>query len=144
MMLIVNDKITIPDDELAFTYVRSSGAGGQNVNKVATKAVLRWRVDQSPSLPGAVRARFLAKYRGRINDRGELVLTSERTRYRKRNSDDCLEKLRRMILDVLTPPRRRKKTRPTRASKERRLRDKAARSQKKRRRNPLGSDDLFD
>jgi len=142
-MLKVNDEISIPDDELTFTYVRSSGAGGQNVNKVATKAVLRWHVEGTASLPDDVRARFSAKYRARINDRGELVLTGERTRYRKRNADDCLEKLRAMILSVVAPPRRRKKTRPTRASRERRLRDKRSRAEKKRRRGPPSSDDLF-
>jgi len=136
-MLRISDKVNIPDDELVFTYARSSGAGGQNVNKVATKAVLRWNVAESPSLGEDVRARFLKKFTGRINDRGELILVSERTRYQKRNTNDCLEKLREMITSVLTPPRRRKKTRPTIASRERRLKEKANRSQKKRMRGPI-------
>ncbi len=72
-MLVVNSRIRIPDSELEFSYVRSSGPGGQNVNKVSSKAVLRWNAAASGSLPADVRQRFLAKYRSRLTTDGELA-----------------------------------------------------------------------
>ena len=135
-MLVVNNRLAIPLDEFRFTFVRSSGPGGQNVNKVASKAQLRWQVVESPSLPEDVRQRFLAKYGNRVNAGGELVLDSQRYRDAPRNQADCLEKLRRMLADVAKPPRRRKRTRPTRASVERRLMSKRQQSERKRRRRP--------
>lgn len=121
---------------MRFSFVRSSGPGGQNVNKVASKAVLRWPVAGSPSLPEEVRSRFLARYGRRINDRGELVLASQRYRDQARNVEDCLEKLRVLILSVARAPRPRKKTRPTKAAREARLTQKRATAEKKRRRSP--------
>jgi ribosome-associated protein len=96
--LRVNPQIAVPRRELRFTFVRSSGPGGQNVNKVASKAVLRWAVRGSQSIPDAVRDRLLTRSARQINDRGELVLTSQRYRDQSRNVDDCLEKLRNLIL----------------------------------------------
>lgn len=133
--LVVNAQIHIPRDELNFTFVRSSGPGGQNVNKVSSKAVLRWNVTQSSSLGEGVRTRFLAKYARRISDEGALLLTSQRYRDQPRNVDDCLEKLRVMILAVATPPKRRKKTRPSRGAVERRLKTKREQSNKKQQRS---------
>ncbi len=132
----INAHIAIPRRELRFTFVRSSGPGGQNVNKVASKAVLRWSVAQSPSIPEDVRIRLTARVARQINDRGELVLTSQRYRDQPRNVDDCLEKLRTLVLSVARPPKKRKKTRPTRASKELRLGQKRVTAEKKRRRTP--------
>jgi ribosome-associated protein len=129
--LIVSADISIPADELAFTFARSAGPGGQNVNKVNTKAVLRWRVANSPSLPAAVRARFLAKYGNRVNAEGELVLACDEHREQGRNLTACREKLRTMITAVLVPPRRRIKTRPPRAAVERRIKSKQRQSEKK-------------
>ena len=120
-MLVVNERIRIPLREFQFDFTRSSGPGGQNVNKVATKAVLRWPVARSRSLPDDVRERFMARWRRRITRDGELVLQSQRFRNRGRNVADCVEKLRRMIQEVAPPPRRRRPTRPTRGSVERRL-----------------------
>jgi ribosome-associated protein len=134
--LRINAQIAIPRSELRFSFVRSSGPGGQNVNKVATKAVLRWSVAASPSLPDDVRSRFLSRCGRRINDRGELVLSSQRYRDQARNVDDCLEKLRVLLLAAAKTPRRRKKTRPTRAAREARLKEKRATAEKKRRRSP--------
>jgi ribosome-associated protein len=132
--LRINTRIAIPRSELLFTFVRSSGPGGQNVNKVASKAVLRWAATSSPSIPDDVRARLLARAARQINDRGELVLTSQRYRDQSRNKDDCLEKLRSLIASVAKAPRIRRKTKPSKSSREARLKDKRAASQKKQRR----------
>jgi ribosome-associated protein len=132
--LVINDQITIPAGELQATFVRSAGPGGQNVNKVNTKAVLRWNATTSPSLPEPVRRRFLTKYANRINGDGELVLSADEHREQSRNLTACREKLQQMILAVVTPPRRRIKTRPTRAAVERRIKAKQQQSEKKHRR----------
>ncbi len=137
--LRINSHIAIPRRELRFTFVRSSGPGGQNVNKVASKAVLRWSVQLSEAISDEVRARLMARAR-QINDRGELVLTSQRFRDQGRNIDDCLEKLRALVLAAAKKPRARRKTKPTRASKEARLDKKRATSEKKRRRTPPSAD----
>jgi len=129
--MIINSRIQIPDDELQFTFVRSSGPGGQNVNKVNTKAVLRWSVQTSRGLPEDVRARFLKSFAARISSEGEVLIASQRFRDQRQNERDCLEKLRAMLLTVATPPKRRKKTKPTRASVARRREDKRVRSRKK-------------
>lgn len=134
--LRINAQIVIPRSELRFSFVRSSGPGGQNVNKVASKAVLRWAVADSRAIPEAVRGRFLASCARRVNDRGELVLSSQRYRDQARNVDDCLAKLRELILTAVRVPRPRKKTRLPTAAKEARLRQKRATAEKKRRRGP--------
>lgn len=137
-MLEVTSELRIPRHELRFSYVRSSGPGGQNVNKVASKAVLRWPVSTSPSLPAAVRARFLSRYAARLTQDGELVLSSQRYRDQARNADDCLEKLRAMLLAVAKPPKRRRATRPTASSRAERLQSKKRHSEKKRQRRRPG------
>jgi ribosome-associated protein len=138
--LRINSRIAIPPGELRFSFVRSSGPGGQNVNKVNSKAQLRWSVRTSTALPDDVRARAMARYARRINDRGELVLTSQRYRDQARNIDDCLNKLREMLAVVASPPRRRKKSQPPRSAREARLRDKRAASEKKRQRSHRAED----
>ena len=137
-MLIAGRRIRIPHDEFVFRYDRSSGPGGQNVNKVNTKVTLRWPVATSPSLPESVRERFLQRFRRRITKSGELVLSSQRYRDQRRNVDDCLEKLRGMLVDVATAPKRRRATKRTPASQERRLKEKRARSDTKRGRRKPG------
>jgi ribosome-associated protein len=127
-MFEINEQLRLADDELQWSFVRSSGPGGQNVNKVASKAVLRWDVAGSPSLPEEVKARLRAQQGGRLTAAGELILTSQRYRDQERNRQDCLEKLRALVLQAATPPRRRKATRPTRGSQRARLQEKRRRS----------------
>ena|SRR5437764_1143574 len=130
-MLVINPQLQIPDSEFTWTYVRSGGPGGQNVNKVASKAVLRWNLAASPSLPAHVKMRLKTLQRRRVTGEGELVLTSQRYRDQERNREDCLEKLREMIAEAATMPKPRRATRPTRGSKERRLAEKKRRSARK-------------
>lgn len=130
-MLVINDTIAIPDAEFQFDFSRSGGPGGQNVNKVNSRATLRWRPAESPSLPGPVRARLLARVGSRLTNEGELLISSQLTRDQGRNIEDCLEKLRLLILAAAKPPRPRRPTRPTKASRQRRLESKARRSQTK-------------
>lgn len=132
--LRITARIGIPRRELRISYVRSSGPGGQHVNKVSTKAMLRWSVAKSPSLPEDVRERFLRRYASRINERGVLILTSQRYRDRVRNEQDCMAKLQKLLSSVASPPRPRKKTRPPKSATEARLREKRAVTEKKRRR----------
>ena len=135
-MLVINESIEIPLREFDFDFVRSSGPGGQRVNKVSTKAVLRWNVAESDALSESVQARFLAKFHRRIGQDGFLTITSQRFRDRGRNVADCLNKLRGLVLEVATPAITRKKTRPTKASKSRRKKNKQLQSEKKQRRRP--------
>ena len=136
-MFVVNQRLRIPLREFQFTFARSSGPGGQNVNKVNTKATLRWPIMTSKHLPAAVRERFVNRYHRRINANGDLIITSQRYRDQGRNVADCLAKLRDLLESVATPPRTRKPTKPTQRSQERRLENKGARSrQKKLRRVP--------
>jgi ribosome-associated protein len=126
--------ISLPQEELIFTYARSSGAGGQNVNKVNSKAILRWNPRMSRALSEGVRERFLARYGNRLTADGDLIVMSDRFRDQGRNAADCLEKLREMIATVATPPKKRRATKPTFGSKVRRLKSKREHSQKKKNR----------
>jgi len=129
--LVVDSQIVIPGEELTLTFVRSAGPGGQNVNKVNSKAVLRWNVVKSLRLPPAAKARLLDRFSGRINQAGELVLASDTHREQPRNVSACYEKLRQLILVSLVAPRARIKTRPSRGSIERRLQKKQQLSKRK-------------
>lgn len=140
-MLVVTSKLQIPLREFNFTFARSSGPGGQNVNKVNTKATLRWAVTKSPSLPPAVRARFLKKFSRRITSEGDILVVSQRFRDQGRNVADSLAKLRLMLSEVATAPRVRKKTKPSRGSVERRLQSKRQKSQQKQNRRDVNQDD---
>lgn len=136
-MLRVNHRIAIPQSEFQFEFARSGGPGGQNVNKVASKAILRWNPAESPSLPEPVRERLLRTLGRRLTNEGELLVSSQRTRDQNRNIDDCLEKVRRLVLAAAEPPRPRKPTKPTLGSRLRRAKEKTRRSElKQQRRKP--------
>src|SRR5579875_1615827 len=120
-MLEIHDRLRIPEEEFSWTFVRSGGPGGQNVNKVASKAVLRWRLAASPSVPEEVKSRLQQQQRRRITSDGELLLSSQRYRDQERNRLDCLEKLKAMLRAAATAPKVRRQTKPSRASRERRL-----------------------
>ena len=130
-MLVINERLSIPRDELELTFVRSSGPGGQNVNKINSKVTLRWCVARSPSLPEDIRQRFRSRFARRITTHGDLLISSQRFRDQGRNVADCLDKLQAMVLQVLTPPKPRRASRPTKAARERRLRTKRHRSASK-------------
>lgn len=139
-MLEVNSRIRIPPSEFEWTYVRSSGPGGQNVNKVNSKAVLRWSVAHSPSLPADVRERFLARYRSRITVDGDFIVASQRYRDQGRNAADVLEKLTALVAAVAVPAKKRRPTKPTRGSVRRRVETKQARSRTKKMRRTVDED----
>ncbi len=127
-MIEINARIRIPESELEWSFVRSSGPGGQNVNKVASKAVLRWNVTETLRLPADVKNRLVIQERGRITVDGVLIVSSQRFRDQERNRQDCLEKLRSMVLRAAMPPRPRRPTRPTRASRHKRMHEKRRRA----------------
>jgi ribosome-associated protein len=136
-VFIVNAAIHISDAEFQWSYVRSSGPGGQNVNKVASKAVLRWNVVANTTIPAGIKGRFVQQQGGRISTEGDLILTSQRYRDQERNRQDCLDKLRELLLQAATRPKPRRPTRPTRGSREARLKEKRRRAMvKSQRRRP--------
>lgn len=140
-MLDVNHFIKIEETEFEFSFARSGGPGGQNVNKVNSKAVMRWSPYTSAALPPSVRQRFLDRYQNRFTKDGVLILQSQRYRDQGRNITDCMDRLREMILAVATPPAKRRPTAPSRGAKQRRLKSKKENSQKKQqRRRPAGDD----
>jgi ribosome-associated protein len=136
-MLWVTDRIQIAAWELEFSYARSSGPGGQNVNKVNSKAVLHWYPGRSGGLPADVRQRFLEQNQSRLTAEGAIVITSDRHRDQGRNREDCLEKLAEMLRKVATPPRKRKKTKATYSSQVKRKDTKRKHGDKKRLRGPI-------
>jgi ribosome-associated protein len=137
----ITDAIAVPDEELHFTFARSGGPGGQNVNKVASKAVLRWDLAGNASLPADVKERLRARQRRRITGEGALVIQGQRFRDQGRNVEDCRDRLRGMILEVLHPPRPRKATKPSRGARERRLAAKKRQAARKSQRRPPGGED---
>jgi ribosome-associated protein len=139
-MLVVNESISIPLEEFQWAFARSGGPGGQNVNKVASKAILRWDLANTPSLPAEVKERLRARQRRRVTAEGELLVSSQKTRDQDRNRQDCLEKLAEMIRQAAFVPTPRKATRPSWASKARRVADKRRRSSSKAARRPPGEE----
>ncbi|MFN8857478.1 MAG: alternative ribosome rescue aminoacyl-tRNA hydrolase ArfB, partial [Planctomycetaceae bacterium] len=119
-----------PDAELRFSYARSSGPGGQNVNKVASKAILHWSTE-SESIPPEVRERLLQLFPTRLTNTGDFVISSDRFRDQRQNADDCRERLKEMLQAACRPVKKRRATRPSQGSKRRRLEGKRQQSEKK-------------
>lgn len=129
--LPINDDLIIPAEQMQISAVRSSGPGGQNVNKVATCIELRFNPERCDLLGAAVVHRLLAIAGKRVDSENTIIITSQKYREQARNLDDAREKLRQMILKALTPPKPRKPTRPTRASVQKRITRKRQNSEKK-------------
>jgi len=140
-MIRVTDDIALDESEILESFVRSSGPGGQNVNKVATAVQLRFNARRSPSLTGPVRVRLEKLAGARLTREGVVVIAADRFRTQERNRADALERLLALIRRAAVEPKPRRPTKPTKASKERRLKGKSERGEVKRLRRNLLADE---
>jgi ribosome-associated protein len=138
--LFITGTLTIPADELRWTSVRSSGPGGQNVNKVSSKVELRFDFERSTALHDDTRARLRVIAQGRLDSTGQILVVSQATRDRQRNLEDARAKLAEIIARACHRPKRRRPTRPSRGATESRLSDKRHHSARKRNRSSGGFD----
>jgi ribosome-associated protein len=133
-MIAITDTLGLDESEISESFIRASGPGGQNVNKVASALQLRFDVRNSPSLPQPVRERLERLAGHRLSQDGVLIITARRFRSQERNRADALQRLVVLIARAATAPRRRRPTRPSAAARERRLADKAQRARLKQQR----------
>lgn len=136
-MIRIDDRVQIPESELEFTASRGGGPGGQHVNKVASRVTLSFDVARSPSLPEADRQRLLERLASRLTNDGVLQLSSHESRSQAANREQVVERFRKLLAAALKRRKKRRDTRPTRASKERRLREKKQRADVKKRRGRM-------
>lgn len=126
----------IPDEELIIDFARSGGPGGQNVNKVESKVILRWNIERSKAFSDAQKKMIRELLANRINKHGELILSSTEERSQLRNKEKVILKINDLVGGAIIPPKVRRKTKPSRASKMKRLDEKKRQSQKKALRKP--------
>jgi ribosome-associated protein len=138
--MLIKEKFFIDEKEIVETFIRSSGPGGQNVNKVETAVQIRFDVAHSPSLPENVRERLMAMLRSRLTKEGVLILTAQRYRTQDQNRQDARHRLAELIYRATIPVKKRIPTKPTRSSQENRLATKSHRSHIKQNRRESGED----
>lgn len=139
--IYINGHLTLHESELAFSFIRSAGPGGQNVNKVSTAVQLRFDLKHSPSLPEGVKRRAGALAGSRLTTEGEIVITSSTHRSQQQNRDQAVQRLLDLLREAAVPPKQRIATRPTLASKKRRLEAKSRRADVKRMRSDQARQD---